>query len=117
MNDCTTVINKDIARANLMLSNTCIWNYVQRNPRKNGTLKGEVAYVLPKDCGFGFRNPNYTTWGLWKADESSKKIWSDVNNLLDRYGSCLDIVYSDPEFNNAIKSRYNRLIFWNETPT
>jgi hypothetical protein len=93
------------------------WNYVRRNPRKHGTLKGEVAYVLPKDYGFGFRNPNDTMWGLWKADEFSKKIWDDVNNLLERHGSRLDIVYSDPKFDDALKSRYNKLISWNETVT
>ena len=90
------------------------WNYIHTSPENHG-IEGELAYVLPKDYGFGFRNPNDTIWGLWKADESSKKIWDDVNNLLDRYGSRLDIVYSDPEFNNAIKNRYNELIFWNET--
>jgi hypothetical protein len=92
------------------------WNYIHGSPENYG-IDEEVAYVLPEDYGFGFRNPNDTIWGLWKADESSKKIWDDVNNLLDRYGSRLDIVYSDPEFNNAIKSRYNKLIFWNETAT
>ena len=92
------------------------WNYVDTNPENHG-IEGEVAYVLPKDYGFGFRNPNDTIWGLWKADESSKKIWDDVNNLLDRYGSRLDIVYGDPEFNNAIKNRYDELVFWNETAT
>jgi hypothetical protein len=56
-----------------------------------------------------------TIWGLWKADDSSKRIWGDLNNLLERYGSRLDVVYNDSEFNNAIKSNYNELIFWNGT--
>ena len=76
-----------------------------------------MAYVLPKDYGFGFRNPNDTMWGLWKADEFSKKIWDDISNLLERYASNLDIVYSDPKFDDALKSRYNKLILWNETAT
>ena len=92
------------------------WDYVHTSPENYG-LDREVAYVLPKDYGFGFRNPHDTIWGLWKSCESSKKIWDDVNNLLGRYGSQLDIVYNDPEFNNAIKSRYKKLIFWNETAT
>ena len=88
------------------------WNYISRNPEKHGTIKGEVAYVLSRDYGFGFRSANDNIWGLWEADELSKRIWYDVNNLLDTHGSRLDIVYSGPEFNNAIKNRYNKLIFW-----
>jgi len=93
------------------------WNYINNNPRKHGTLKGEIAYVLPQDYGFGFRSSSDTVWGLWNADDLSEKILGDVNNLLDRYGSRLDVVYSDPEFNNVIKSCYNKLILWNETAT
>ena len=93
------------------------WNYTRVNPESHGIVEGDVAYVLPKDYGFGFRSPNDAIWGLWKADQLSKKILDDVNNLLDKYGSRLDIVYNDPIFNNAIKSRYNRIIFWNETAT
>ena len=89
------------------------WNYINGSPESHGNVEGEVVYVLPEDYGFGFRSAKDTIWGLWKADQLSKKIWDDVNNLLDRYGSRLDIVYSDPEFNDAIKSRYNKLIFWN----
>jgi len=93
------------------------WNYIHTSPESHGNIKGEVAYVLPKDYGYGFRGPTDKIWGLWEADELSKKIWDDVNNLLDRYGSRLDVVYSDPEFNNAMKSHYDKLIFWNETGT
>ena len=93
------------------------WNYIHRSPEKHGTFKGEVAYVVPRDYGFGFRSSNDTIWGLWKADELSPTIWDDVNNLLDDYGSRLDIIYGDPEFNAVIKRCYNKLIFWNETAT
>jgi len=93
------------------------WNYVKDNPRKHGTTEGEVAYVLPENYGFGFRNSNDTIWGLWEADEHSEKIWGDVNHLLNEYNNSLDIVYSDPKFNRAIKSHYDKLFFWNETIT
>jgi hypothetical protein len=93
------------------------WNYIHVSPESHGSVEGKVAYVLPEDYGFGFRNPNDTIWGLWKADESAKKIWDDVNSLLDRHGYRLDVVYSDSESNNAIKSQYDKLIFWNETVT
>jgi hypothetical protein len=91
------------------------WSYIHDSSESYGSVKGGVAYVLPEDYGFGFRNPSDTIWGLWKADDSSKKIWDDVNNLSERYGSRLDVVYDDSEFNSAIKSNYNELIFWNGT--
>lgn len=91
------------------------WNYVHVNPANHGNIEAEVAYVLPEGYGFGFRSPNDTIWGLWNADELSKKIWDDVDNLLKIYDSHVDFVYDDPELNNAIRSHYNKLIFLNET--
>jgi hypothetical protein len=67
------------------------------------------------DYGFGFRRADDAIWGLWDADELSEKVWSDVNKLVKQYGSQLDVVYNDPEFIDAVKSRYDRLFFWNET--
>lgn len=102
------------------------WNYVNTNPGKHGTEKAEVAYVLPENFGFGFRNPEDLIWGAdadvfpeklgqWSADELAEKVWSDVNQLIDEYGSSLDIVYSDPEFNDDLKRNYKELFFWNKT--
>ena len=93
------------------------WNYVNSNPDKHGTIKAEAVYVLPENFGFGFRNPNDTIWGLWSGstDERTEKIWGDVNQLLDEYGFGLDIVYSDPEFDDDLKWRYDEVFFWNET--
>ena len=90
-------------------------NYIHSNPREQGVIQGEVAYVLPEDYGFGFRNPRDKIWGLWDADGLSEKVWNDVNMLIDQYDSRLDIVYSDPEGWGAVKSRYSQLFFWNET--
>jgi len=102
------------------------WNYVKNNPSKHGTVRGEVAYVLPENFGFGFRSSTDKIWGVeadvfpeklgqWSADELAEKVWSDVNQLIDEYGSRLDIVYSDPEFNDDLKRNYDKLFFWNET--
>jgi hypothetical protein len=90
------------------------WNYIHNNPQNYGANQGEVAYVLPQDYGFGFRSPNDNNWGLWNADDLSRKVWDDANKLIGQYDSHLDIVYNDPEFINAIMSRYDKLIFWNE---
>jgi hypothetical protein len=91
------------------------WNYVQSNPQKHGSNSGEVAYVLPRDYGFGFRSYNDNIWGLWSADNLSSKVWNDANNLISQYDSRLDIVFNDPEYFDAVTSRYNKLFFWNQT--
>jgi hypothetical protein len=91
------------------------WNYVNSNPQEHGVIQGEVAYVLPQDYGFGFRNAEDTIWGLWNADDLSQKVWDDTNTLIDQYSSRLDIVYDDAEVMDAVKSRYNKLFFWNQT--
>jgi hypothetical protein len=93
------------------------WNHINHNPPTSDALTDRVAYVLPRDYGFGFRGSDDRIWGLWGPDQLSKKVWDDVNNLIDVYGSRLDIVYDDPDFNNAIKSRYEKLFFWNGTTT
>jgi hypothetical protein len=93
------------------------WSYVRRNQEEHGVVQGEAAYVLPQDYGFGFRNPQDRIWGLWEADNLSQKVWDDVNTLIARYGSRLDIVYDETEFMDAVKNRYDKLFFWNETIT
>jgi len=91
------------------------WNYVHSNPQEHGVIQGEAAYVLPKGYGFGFRNAEDTIWGLWNADDLSQKVWDDANTLIAQYGSRLDIVYDEPEVMEAVRSRYDKLFFWNET--
>lgn len=93
------------------------WNYINDNPRKHGSIKGETVYVLPENFGFGFRRAKDNIWGLWSAetDVRIEKIWSEANHLIDEYGFNLDIVYSDPKFNSDLHSHYKRVIFWNET--
>jgi parallel beta-helix repeat protein len=39
-------------------------------------------------------------------------MWNEVNVLLDEYGSRLDIVYSDPEFNDKIEETYDTVLTW-----
>ena len=93
------------------------WNNVHNNPYKHGTVEADVVYVLPENFGFGFRDATDKIWGLWSADsdEQTAKIWSDVNQLIDQYGFRLDIVYSDPEFNDNLQRHYDEIFFWNQT--
>ena len=93
------------------------WSYIHSNTQEHGVIKGEAAYVLPQDYGFGFRSAEDKIWGLWQADDLSEKVWDDANELIDQYGSRLDIVYSDPEVMDAIERRYEKLFFWDETIT
>ncbi len=88
------------------------WNYVQHNPDKHGSLKADVALVLPRDYGFGFRTPIDSIWGFKQADAWTEKMYNDVNDLLNEYGSSLDIVYDDPTFSNALEDSYNELLLW-----
>jgi hypothetical protein len=91
------------------------WDYIHSNPQNFGANEGKVAYVLPQDYGFGFRNPRDRIWGLWDANGLSQKVWDDTNKLVAQYNFRLDIVYNDPEFISVIRGRYERLFFWNET--
>jgi hypothetical protein len=71
------------------------WQYSQQNPRRISLVNDRVAYILPKDYAYGFRGPNDKIWGLWKADSLSAPINLELGNLLQQYGSKLDIVYQD----------------------
>ena len=72
-----------------------------------------MAYVLPKDYGYGFRGPEDTIWGLWEADNLSSTIWNNVNALLEQYKTGLDIIYEDEVQLNV--TTYTKLVFWNGT--
>lgn len=93
------------------------WKYIGHNSRTVDEIDDRVAYVLPKDYGYGFRGPNDKIWGLWEADELSSKIWNDVNNTwLSNCQLKMDIIYEDALNYNGT-SRYFKLIFWNGTIT
>ena len=92
------------------------WQYATDNPRPSAPPSDRVAYVLPKDYGYGFRGPNDTIWGLWGADEYeySLKISTEVGALIDEYQNRLDIIYDDGLKANS-SYEYSKLIFWNGT--
>jgi hypothetical protein len=92
------------------------WQYATDNPRPSAPPSDRVAYVLPKDYGYGFRGPNDTIWGLWGATDYafSLKISTEVGGLLDRYQNRLDIIYDDGLKTNSSYG-YGELIFWNGT--
>jgi hypothetical protein len=90
-------------------------DYANANPPRQWALTSErVAYVLPKDYGYGFRGPNDKIWGLWNADNLNGTVCNNVSELLTQYGEKLDIVYDIGLQVNGT-SGYSRLVFWNGT--
>ncbi len=87
------------------------WNYIQENPQPKQNI--DVAYVLPKDYGFGFRRPDDSIWGLWGPDELSPIIWNQANSLLETYNSQLNIIY-ETAYPTKLEN-YKRTVFWNGT--
>jgi hypothetical protein len=87
------------------------WTYMQQNPDMQGILDADAALVLPQDYGFGFRSPVDSVWGV-KPDSTTAKMYADVHNLLSEYGSGLDIVYGEAEYNIAITRSYSKVLTW-----
>ncbi len=88
------------------------WQHVCKHPEDYGKTGGQVAFLLPRDYGWGMRMPDDKIWGLWSADELSPIIWENMNNLIEKYGIRLDIVYDDPRFSYK---NYNQVFFYNST--
>ena len=88
------------------------WQYTQDNPRNNLQIEKRVAFVLPKDCGYGFRGPDDKIWGLWESDARSLEISHHLGSFLEEYGTKLDIIYDDDIKYDEVYSKY---IFWNGT--
>ncbi len=88
------------------------WSYIQHNPDKYGILKANTALILPQYYGFGFRSPVDSVWRYHLPDNWTIKMYKDVTNLINQYNSSLNIVYSDPQFQNAIQNNYSKILYW-----
>ena len=90
------------------------WNDVVQNASEvYGGIKAEAALVLPRNYGWGMRNPNDTIWGVWSTNSTSEQIWTQLQSKLAQYGSKLDIVYDDPAYPAA--GKYSQIYYWNQT--
>jgi hypothetical protein len=87
------------------------WKYTQGHPQDYGKNQGDIAFVLPKNYGWGMRFPGDKIWGLWDADSLSINIWEKMNRLIKQHGIRLDIIYEDPEIN---LDKYSKVVYWNE---
>jgi hypothetical protein len=92
------------------------WTNLHNDPGSFGSNNPYVAYVVPADYGFGFRNANDTIWGLFAADELSPKIFKDSNIVLPaKYGSGFDIIYNEPQIIASLLGNYSQVFYWNQT--
>jgi hypothetical protein len=92
------------------------WSYQTNNqPTDANYNQVKTAYVMPADYGFGFRYSSDNIWGLWGANDQTQKIWMCTNHLVQQYGTNFDIVFNEPQFQQGFQSKYNRLIYWNQT--
>jgi hypothetical protein len=92
------------------------WNDVVNNPEVvYGSIKAEAALVLPKNYGWGMRHPEDRIWGWWGPDDKSEQIWMLSHQLLEQYGTQLDIIYDDPVF--PFQDKYPQIYYWNYITT
>jgi len=90
------------------------WNRIHAFPENMlGKMEGEVAFVLPKDYGWGMRKPDDKIWGFWPPDDLSPQIWKNMNKLIKKYDLKLDVIYDDSRFDFVEK--YSKIYFWNST--
>ena len=90
------------------------WEHVKENPRPTTQAGDKVAYVLPRDYGYGFRGPDDKIWGFWEADNLTSKVCANLNYLLTEYDKKLDIIY---DFNLLPGNThgYSKLFYWNDS--
>ncbi len=90
------------------------WSQIHSFPSKlSEKSKGEAAFVLPRDYGWGLRSADDKIWGVWQPDAQSTLIWANLNKMLAKYGLKLDVVYDDSRFDFA--GKYSKVYFWNST--
>jgi len=90
-------------------------DYVLANPQNKSSNTERLAYVIPNNYGWGFRNLQDNIWGVWTADEKSPVIWNKVNSLVQTYGDGFDIIINSPWTWLFGKCHYDKLIPWNDT--
>lgn len=90
------------------------WNEVVQNSSvPHGNVKADTVLVLPKNYGWGMRNPDDTIWGLWRPDDKSQQVWTQLQSALSAHGLHMDIVYDDPAY--PVTGRYSQIQYWNQT--
>ena len=88
------------------------WNDTTQGKVTHDSILADAVLVLPKNYGFGLRNPEDKIWGFWGPDEKTPQVWSITQELLSRYGLRLDIVYNDSAF--PVSDDYQNIYYWNQ---
>ena len=88
------------------------WHYAASCPRGE-KITAQVAYILPKDYGWGMRSLYDNIWGIWETDEKAPIIWENLIKLETKYGLKLDIIYDNPRYNP--NGKYYKVYLWNAT--
>ncbi|MDR2720424.1 MAG: hypothetical protein LBC03_06450 [Nitrososphaerota archaeon] len=93
------------------------WSEVVQNPDvEHGGIKAEAALVLPKNYGWGMRAAGDNIWGIWPADNTTQKIWNQLQEKTEQHGLKLDIIFEDP--NHPVKGKYEHVYYVEQkTPT
>jgi hypothetical protein len=90
-----------------------LWKHLMEKPKPSkNSDKVDTALVLPRNYGWGMRRLNDRIW-YWEADEKSPQIWAISRNLLQKFGTAIDIIYDDPDFPYC--SEYTHIYYWNST--
>ena len=90
------------------------WNMTRLSEQDSiEKVEADVAFVLPKDYGWGMRHLNDTICGVWSTDEDelAPLIWDNMNKLIAKYGPSLDIIYNDTRFD--FEKKYSEIYYWN----
>ncbi len=74
----------------------------------------QAALVLPKNFGWGLRNPNDTVWGFWLTDNRTNQVAVVTAMCIYYYGVNLDIVYEDSTY-PITNVAYQKVYYWNAT--
>jgi hypothetical protein len=92
------------------------WNDVVKNPHVvHGSIKAEAVLILPKNYGWGMRNPRDKIWGIFKADNKTQQIWDVMHSILEDHGFKTDIVYEDTKF--PLPPEHQYIYYWDQKLT
>ncbi len=86
------------------------WESVRKDSNYT-PVTAKTALVLPKNYGWGMRNPNDVIWGIWGPDEKSTQIWNITRTLLAQEFPNIDLMYDDDSF--SFKDKYSKIYYWN----
>ncbi len=74
----------------------------------------QAALVLPKNFGWGLRDPDDTVWGFWLTDNRTNQVAVVTAMCIYYYGVNLDIVYEDSDYPLS-NVEYQKVYYWNAT--